>query len=77
MLCADIDLGCNRDPDAGARDLLEGSPDPARASIGGGTSPLHLASQCGHFGVVTELLSAGADVSRANQDGATPLHFRC
>ncbi|CAM9886844.1 unnamed protein product [Choristocarpus tenellus] len=76
MLRAYVDLSCQKgDPDAGARELFQGIPDHSRAISGGGTSPLHLASERGHVGVVRELLSAGADPKRANQEGATPLHL--
>lgn len=78
MLRQYVDLSCQDDePDAGARELLGGRPGPKlpKSRVGGGTSPLHLASCRGHVGVVHELLLAGADASRGDQFGFSSLHL--
>jgi ankyrin repeat protein len=40
-------------------------------------TPLHLASNCGHVQVVTELLEHGADTEATNIAGSTPLRLAC
>ena len=41
-----------------------------------GFSPLHIAAQEGHLGVVRRLVkAAGAQIDALNKDGATPLYW--
>lgn len=37
-----------------------------------GDTPLHIATQKGHFGIVTSLLKSDANVNLKNKDGKTP-----
>jgi len=39
-----------------------------------GKSPLYLSSECGHDGIVQQLLSAEADVDLADVNNVSPLH---
>ncbi|KAJ7220292.1 ankyrin repeat-containing domain protein, partial [Mycena pura] len=39
-----------------------------------GWSPLHIAVSAGHDAVVQELVGAGADVTKKNNKGITPLY---
>ena len=41
------------------------------------STPLHLASRCGYFDMVRELLLQGADVSAQDRSHQTPLHVVC
>jgi len=40
-----------------------------------GKTPLHFASQYGHFDIVTILIEKGAEVNAENNNGETPLHY--
>ncbi len=54
--------------------LLEGGVDVDNARTDVGATPLFMASQNGHDGVVRVLLEAGADVHKASTDhGLNPL----
>ena len=46
-------------------------------SASGGCSPLHIACNDGHIGVVRALLSAGATVDLRDINHITPLHTAC
>ena len=53
--------------------LLNGGADPNGASTGNGRTPLHFAAYRGHKDVVQILLDKGADPSRTDNSGCTPL----
>ena len=54
--------------------LLKAGADVNTARTDDGSTPLYIAAQNCHEGVVEQLLEAGADVDQAKtDDGATPL----
>ncbi|KAN0136205.1 Ankyrin repeat-containing domain protein [Lactarius tabidus] len=61
-----------------AAQLISENPQHVNGPIGlddNFNTPLHLASQGGHFEIVQELLTRGADITAQNQNQMTPLHL--
>jgi ankyrin len=57
------------------RKLLKLQRDAINVADQTGKTPLHLAAQNGHVGVVNLLLNAGSNVHTKDRTGMTPLHF--
>ena len=68
-------MGLSEQGDAqGVRRLLAGGADP-NAATAQGTTPLLVATRCGHVAVVEALVGAGANVNQAGAWGFTPLMY--
>nr|XP_054771200.1 putative ankyrin repeat protein RF_0381 [Lytechinus pictus] len=57
-----------------ARSLLHRDASVIHQSDSEGFTPLHLATESGLTSIVEELISLGADLNQASNDGQTPLH---
>jgi ankyrin repeat protein len=58
------------------KELLEyGADVEATTNSGNNTRPLHCACYTGHLPVVKALLSGGADILAANNQGVLPIHY--
>jgi ankyrin repeat protein len=57
------------------KSLLDASPDLLSAGDGGSNQPIHWAVMTRQLDVVDELLSRGADINAAREDGARPIQL--